>query len=581
MITIDSAEMTFHLKALNDDEYAAWTAALGSFHVTQEPGAETAKSQMAAQAAARAALPAQTLAELEAYERDVSARIGALSNAIAELRTLAATDDGSLSRYVGPLDQTFQTLDALFGQVSGWAFELRSVQESILMVPSGRPAGIEEDVFYDFELTDLSSSEDDEDDASEYADAEAFEADAASTATAVHRLPPSDVSRAEFQFRTSLPAPAPPCTVSLASILRKSIGKDSSGMVMPMGLNEPLSALQRLCEELEHGELLDRAAAEKDPLERLCLVAAFAVSAYASGRARADRKPFNPMLGETFEYVDGSRGMKFVAEKVSHRPLVLACHAQGPAWEWWQEQRVKTKFWGKSMEYIPSGSVNVRFADGMHLRWAKVVSCLRNVLGAKKWIEHYGEMVIEDVGGSTGLRATLSFKSAPGSFFGSGGPGGNEVTGVITDGQRTVRISGRWDDMLVREADGGRMEVLWRASPFPALYQEHYGFTLFALRLNQLLPGQADTLPPTDTRLRRDQRLLEEARVEEAEAVQLQLIERQRAARAEMEAAGTEWEPRWFKIDSPGTGCEGEWTFNGAYWAARERRDWSASPILW
>jgi len=426
-----------------------------------------------------------------------------------------------------------------------------------------------EDVFYDLELSDLSEFSDE----AEYVDAELFDHELAAP---VAMLPPSDVARAEFQFRTTLPAPAPPCNISLASILRKSIGKDSSGMVMPMGLNEPLNGLQRLCEELEYSDLLDKAAKEEDPLERLVLIAAFAVSNYASHRSRAERKPFNPMLGETYEYVDAAKQIRFVSEKVCHRPLVLACHAASylHGWEWWQDQKVKTKFWGKSIEYIPSGSVNIKFDNGGHFRWGKVVSCLRNVLGSNKWIENYGEMTIENL--CTGHSAVLSFKSS-GSFFGSSSSSSNEVQGIISDGARSIKVSGRWDDLLMRETEGGRLEVVWRASPFPPLYQEYYGFTYFALRLNQLLPGQADSLPPTDTRLRPDQRMLEEARVQEAEAQQLCLIERQRAVRQEMEAAGLEWTPLWFHSTDGGD----SWSFTGQYWEAKDRRDWSRAPTLW
>ena len=67
---------------------------------------------------------------------------------------------------------------------------------------------------------------------------------------------------------------------------------------MPVTLNEPLSTLQRLCEELEYSELLDKAVASTDSdVERMTWVAAFAVSIYGSCQARAGHKPFNPLLG--------------------------------------------------------------------------------------------------------------------------------------------------------------------------------------------------------------------------------------------------------------------------------------------
>ena len=58
--------------------------------------------------------------------------------------------------------------------------------------------------------------------------------------------------------------------------------------------------LQRLAEDFEYSELLDKAAQCSDSCEQLAYVAAFTVSAYATTSIRT-AKPFNPLLGETFE----------------------------------------------------------------------------------------------------------------------------------------------------------------------------------------------------------------------------------------------------------------------------------------
>ena len=81
---------------------------------------------------------------------------------------------------------------------------------------------------------------------------------------------------------------------------------------MPVSANEPISVLQRLAEQLEYSELLD--AATTAPLEtgeRLLYVAAFAVSSFSNMRVkeRSIRKPFNPLLGETFELVREDKGV--------------------------------------------------------------------------------------------------------------------------------------------------------------------------------------------------------------------------------------------------------------------------------
>ncbi|NXM03476.1 OSBL7 protein, partial [Tyrannus savana] len=89
-------------------------------------------------------------------------------------------------------------------------------------------------------------------------------------------------------------------------------------------------------------------------------VAAFAVSAYASTYYRAGSKPFNPVLGETYECVRPDRGFRFISEQVSPPPPTSACHAESDNFIFWQDMRWKNKFWGKSLEIVPVGTVNVQ-----------------------------------------------------------------------------------------------------------------------------------------------------------------------------------------------------------------------------
>lgn len=123
---------------------------------------------------------------------------------------------------------------------------------------------------------------------------------------------------------------------SLWSLLYKNIGKDLSKISMPVTINEPMNVLQRLCEELEYCELLDVAATQADPCQRMLLIAAFVVSGYSSSYYRAGHKPFNPLLGETYECVREDRGFKFVSEQVSHHPPISACYAESNNFIFWQ-----------------------------------------------------------------------------------------------------------------------------------------------------------------------------------------------------------------------------------------------------
>lgn len=71
-------------------------------------------------------------------------------------------------------------------------------------------------------------------------------------------------------------------------------------------------------------------------------------------------KPFNPLLGETFEYVDTQRKFRFLAEKVVHHPTVLAAHVEGMGWTADADLEVKSKFWGRCIELKPVAYIQVR-----------------------------------------------------------------------------------------------------------------------------------------------------------------------------------------------------------------------------
>jgi hypothetical protein len=72
---------------------------------------------------------------------------------------------------------------------------------------------------------------------------------------------------------------------------------------MPAAWCEPLSFLQRITENVAHCQLLNKAAdpdLSSDSLRRFEYVCAFAVSCISFNHNRLS-KPFNPILGETYE----------------------------------------------------------------------------------------------------------------------------------------------------------------------------------------------------------------------------------------------------------------------------------------
>ncbi|XP_008160982.2 oxysterol-binding protein-related protein 7 isoform X1 [Chrysemys picta bellii] len=384
---------------------------------------------------------------------------------------------------------------------------------------------------------------------------------------------------ARLPRRSCLPAPSVPAgDVSLWNILRNNVGKDLSKVSMPVQLNEPLNTLQRLCEELEYSALLDAASRCADPCERLVCVAAFAVSAYASTYYRAGSKPFNPVLGETYECVRPDKGFRFISEQVCHHPPVSACHAESDNFIFWQDMKWKNKFWGKSLEIVPVGTVNVklpRFGD--HFEWNKVTSCIHNILSGQRWIEHYGEVLIRNVRDSS-YHCKITFCKA--RYWSSSV---NEVQGAVLSrgGQVIHRLFGKWHEGLYRGASPTG-QCLWKPNPMPRELEKNYGFTQFALELNELTPELKRFLPSTDTRLRPDQRYLEEGNVQAAESQKRRIEQLQRDRRRVMEDNNIFHQARFFRQQTDPGGKE-SWVSNDTYWKLRAEPGYANldSPVLW
>ncbi|KAK6138659.1 hypothetical protein DH2020_027598 [Rehmannia glutinosa] len=282
-------------------------------------------------------------------------------------------------------------------------------------------------------------------------------------------------SRYYVERRTKLPDPIEKeKVVSLWSMIKDNIGKD-------------------LTRAYEHGK-----AAVGNSLMRILYVAAFAVSGYASSEGR-HCKPFNPLLGETYEADFPEKGIRFFSEKVSHHPTVIACHCEGKGWKFWCDTNLKSKFWGRSIQLDPVGTLNLEFEDGEIFQWSKVTTSIYNLILGNIYCDHHGTMHIQ---GNRQYSCKLKFKEQ--SIL-ERNP--HQVHGFVEDvtGKKVAQLFGKWDDSMYFVNGEGTGNVKDRTKG----------------------TGN-EKLPPTDSRLRPDQRHLENGEFDKANAEKLRLEMRQR-----------------------------------------------------
>lgn len=194
-------------------------------------------------------------------------------------------------------------------------------------------------------------------------------------------------------------------------------------------------------------------------------------------------------------------------------------------------------------------------------------------MSGEKYVEHIGDLEVTNE--ETGERAVISFKE--GSSWG-GASSRNKIEGRVYDAHDSVAVElgGKWDESIFRKTGSKSSETLWQINEFPHDAPKYYGFSLFSMQLNELTPDlkKEGALPPTDSRLRPDQRSFENGKSDEAEQQKQALEEKQRERRKQWENAnpGSERPPQFFK---QGTGKEGDWKYAGGYWEAKEKADWN------
>ncbi|KAJ2496247.1 hypothetical protein GGH96_005973 [Coemansia sp. RSA 1972] len=421
-------------------------------------------------------------------------------------------------------------------------------------------------------------------------------------------------------------------SLNLWSIIRGAIGKDLSKVSVPVFFNEPTSFLQRFTEDMEYCDMLEIATMLPRSADRTLFVAGFAMSNYASTFGRI-AKPFNPLLGETFEYVRRDKRYRALSEQVEHHPPISACWVEGKNYVYHADTNIKSKFNSGSLTVVPTGVCHVELklplafldrdgeknagaarqpprineAEGYfteHYTWNKLTTNVNGIMIANFWIEHVGDLDV--LNHRSGDRTKITFMQ-------SGWTGRNKfkVTGEALDrqGSKVYDIAGDWTSKLVarpvdatssatQEAETiqrpSHMDdtvsaddavkyaasnsiqvprtpfVLWKINDRQTK-NNTYNLTTYAMSLNDKPAELEPYLCPTDSRFRPDQRAMETGEYELADTEKSRLENKQRATRRRREQGELKaWKPRWFTKEFDNDSNESYWRFNDAYWTERE-----------
>jgi len=193
-------------------------------------------------------------------------------------------------------------------------------------------------------------------------------------------------------------------------------GKELVNTTLPISLFEPRSFLERLTDLWAFGSLyLPKAASiTNDPVERMKYVITFAISGLHL--LTTARKPFNPILGETYQahFPDGT---EIFVEQTTHHPPASnwdvvpkdGSYRFSGNCTWSASTRANT------IKGYQKGPCNVDFKDGTRISYALPEVLLKGVMWGERITELASSMIFTDE--KNGIEAEVFFNPAALGFI--------------------------------------------------------------------------------------------------------------------------------------------------------------------
>jgi len=191
-------------------------------------------------------------------------------------------------------------------------------------------------------------------------------------------------------------------------------GVSLTRIAIPVKIAEPRSYLELATDGWCYTEFLKRAEAEKDPVERMKLVVTFAIAGLSN--TCTPKKPFNPILGETFEatFEDGT---EIFCEQVSHHPPISNWEVIGPneSFHFYGSGELTASFRGNSIKGHQQGVHYVDFPDGGSIRYSLPEVWVRGIMWGERIIEYEG--LVEFLDKKNSISAQVKISPDTGGWF--------------------------------------------------------------------------------------------------------------------------------------------------------------------
>eukprot|EP01095_Lingulamoeba_sp_RSL-Kostka_P001905 TRINITY_DN126_c0_g2_i1.p1 TRINITY_DN126_c0_g2~~TRINITY_DN126_c0_g2_i1.p1 ORF type:complete len:358 (-),score=174.12 TRINITY_DN126_c0_g2_i1:256-1329(-) len=205
-------------------------------------------------------------------------------------------------------------------------------------------------------------------------------------------------------------------------------GQPLTKIAIPVQVAEPRTYLERICDGWCYPSFLQKAAECEDPVERLKNVVAFAISGLSN--TTSPKKPFNPIVGETYQATFDD-GTQIFCEQSTHHPPITNWEVVGP------ENCYKLYGYGELMASIRGNSVKgkqagphfVEFNDGGLVEYHLPDVWIRGIMFGDRIIEYDGDFKVFDR--KNNLFCKLTFNPDSNAWFWSAKRPNDHYVGAI------------------------------------------------------------------------------------------------------------------------------------------------------
>ena len=357
------------------------------------------------------------------------------------------------------------------------------------------------------------------------------------------------------------------------NIVKEMISAITQNKPAPVYFNEPLSICQKQCEKFFYIDLLKKVSAEtQNKSLQLAYISAFIVGEIFLGLNR-NLKPFNAIIGETYEYYDNANQFRYYAEQVSHHPQITAFIGESPDFALYGDTKNSTSF------KILKGAMELTFKNKVHLHIKSTNEHFSYNLPNLMVKGFLKPPLHNDYNGTTIIsnetfpenKAEIKFieESWTNTKIGL-------IEGKIYNSDNIVYlIKGNWTNSIYlvdNNNQDNKIDLLKLDQNQQYLKNgnnDEYYLPSFCYNLNYMDKNLEENLPKNDSRFRRDIRLLEEK--EETDEAQIYKEKYEEKQRKELNNDGHK--VLFFDEKYDEENEENYYIPNGKYWELKKKKE--------